>query len=86
MTFDVWAALAEIEASNDSADGPEPNPVQPRDKALRICNQELIVQTVQFGASRHGAIATGANLGTTVTYRLIDKLVVDMYGLSGHFH
>ena len=62
-------------AQSQAPCNPEPSPVQPRDKALRICNEELIVQTVQFGTSRHGAIATGANLGTTVTYRLIDKLV-----------
>jgi hypothetical protein len=35
----------------------------------------LIVQTVQFGASRHGAIATATNLGATVTYQLIDRLI-----------
>ena len=40
-----------------------------------MSDETLIVDTVKFGASRHGAIATKASLGATVTYQLIDKLV-----------
>jgi len=37
--------------------------------------EKIIVQSMEDGNLRHGAIASSANLGVTVTYQLIERLL-----------
>lgn len=41
----------------------------------RMTGGAMVVQAIERGAERHGAIATASGLGATVTYQLIDRLV-----------